>query len=250
VLITGCLICTVLLLSSRRVSAQPDTVVTPPATTPASTGGPGTPPAAVQPAPVSLPLNRDRILKVIPNFQTVEDSNQKIAPMTVKEKWHLAWKNVIDPFNIGSAALGAAWSQADGGTPKYGRGGEALAKRFGAAIGDSSSQTVFATGAAVILHQDPRYFRKGPSSNVLVRVADSLKQIVVARQDSGARTFNASNILGMAAGIGFSNVYYPSSSRTGTVMLGRVVTSLSADAMGNLLSEFWPDVRKKVFHKH
>ena len=96
---------------------------------------------------------------------------------------------------------------------------------------------------------DPRYFRKGPPAGLLVRVADSLKQIVVARQDSGAKTFNASNILGVAAGIGFSNLYYPSASRTGTVMLSRVVTSLAADGMGNLMSEFWPDVRRKFFRK-
>jgi hypothetical protein len=204
----------------------------------------------VQPAPVTVPLNKDRILKIIPNYQTVENSNQNIAPMTAKEKWHLVWKNMVDPFNVGSAALGAAWSQATGTTPKYGRGTGALGERSGAAIGDFGSQTFFSTGVfATVLHQDPRYFRKGPQSRFLPRVADSLEQIVVARQDSGAKTFNASNFLGMAAGIGFSNIYYPPASRTGTVMRGRIVTSLTGDAMGNLLSEFWPDIRRKLFHK-
>jgi hypothetical protein len=189
-------------------------------------------------------------LKIIPNYQTVENSNQIVSPMTAREKWHLAWKSVTDPFNIASAALGASWSQATSATPRYGYGGEALAERFGAAIGDFGSQTFFSTGIfATLLHQDPRYFRKGPPAGLLVRVADSLKQIVVARQDSGAKTFNASNILGVAAGIGFSNLYYPSASRTGTVMLSRVVTSLAADGMGNLMSEFWPDVRRKFFRK-
>jgi hypothetical protein len=32
-------------------------------------------------------------------------------------------------------------------------------------------------------------------------------------------------------------------------MLGRVFTGITGDVMGNLLSEFWPDVRKKLFHK-
>src|SRR5262249_9232425 len=141
-------------------------------------------------------------------------------------------------------------SQAADSTPKYGRGGTALAERFGAAIGDYSSQAVFSTGVfANIFHQDPRYFRKGPSSRLWVRVGYSLKQIVVTRQDSGSKAFNASNMLGLAAGIGFSNLYYPSASRTGTVMLGRVFTSLTSDVMGNLLSEFWPDVQSKLVHK-
>jgi hypothetical protein len=36
--------------------------------------------------PVSVPLNKDRILKIIPNYQTMEDSSQNVAPMAVKEK--------------------------------------------------------------------------------------------------------------------------------------------------------------------
>jgi hypothetical protein len=236
------LICAMLLLGCGRILAQTDTL--PPPSAPTAVSGP---------SPVAVPLNKDRILKIIPNFQTVEDSNRSIAPMTAKEKWHLAWRSIVDPFNVGSAALGAGFSQAADATPKYGHGGEALAKRFGAAIGDFSSQELFSTGIfATILHQDPRYFRKGPPSGLLVRVADSLKQVVVARQDSGSQAFNAfnvSNILGMAAGIGLSNLYYPSASRTGTVMLGRVATSLAGDGIGNLVSEFWPDVRKKFFCK-
>jgi hypothetical protein len=234
------LICAVLLLCGGRILAQPGAL---PATTTAPTTASG-------PSPVAVPLNKDRILKVIPNYQTVEDSNRNIAPMTSKEKWHLAWKCIVDPFNIGSAAVGAGFSQAANDTPKYGRDREALAKRFGAAIGDFSSQELFSTGIfATLLHQDPRYFRRGPRSGLLVRVAVSLKQVVVARQDSGAQAFNASNILGVAAGIGLSNLYYPSASRTGTVMRGRVVTSLGGDGIGNLVSEFWPDIRRKYFSK-
>jgi hypothetical protein len=215
------LVCAVLLLGGELISAQTDGVVPPSPATSAPTTAPDPSAALIQPLPVAVPLNEDRILKIIPNYQTVEDSCQNIAPMTAKEKWHLAWKSMIDPFNIGSAALGAALSQAADSTPKYGRGREALAERFGAAIGDLGSQNFLSTAVfSTVLHQDPRYFRRGPSSRLWVRVADSLKQIVVTRQDSGSKAFNASNILGMAAGIGLSNLYYPSASRTGTVMLG------------------------------
>jgi hypothetical protein len=32
------------------------------------------------------------------------------------------------------------------------------------------------------------------------------------------------------------------------VMLGRLNTSFSGGIMGNLMSEFWPDLQKKFFH--
>jgi hypothetical protein len=229
------------LLVSGLGCAQTDDAVSPP---------PAPAVIPVEGAPVVVPLNPDRIMKIIPDYQTVEDSHQKVAPMTAKEKWDLALKEAVDPFNIGSAAMGAALSQAANQTPKYGHGGEAMAERFGAAIGDFGSQNFLSAGVfATLLHQDPRYFRKGPPVGFWARVGDSLVQIVVARQDSGAKAFNASNIFGMAAGIGLSNVYYPSASRTGTVMGNRVITSLTGDVMGNLMSEFWPDVQKKFFRK-
>jgi hypothetical protein len=53
----------------------------------------------------------------------------------------------------------------------------------------------------------------------------------------------------MSLGIAASNVYYPSASRTGTVMAGRIETSMFGGVMGNLMSEFWPDLQKKFFRK-
>jgi hypothetical protein len=126
------LICAALLLGGELIWAQTDGVVPPLPATSAPTSAPDPSAAPIQPSRVVVPLNNDRILKIIPNYQTVENSHQNIAPMTPKEKWHLAWKNMIDPFNVSSAALGAALSQAADATPKYGRGSEALAERFGA----------------------------------------------------------------------------------------------------------------------
>jgi hypothetical protein len=73
--------------------------------------------------------------------------------------------------------------------------------------------------------------------------------LFVCRNDAGRPTFNSSNLLGMGMGIAASNLYYPSASRTGTVMMGRVETSLFGGLTGNLLSEFWPDLQRKLFRK-
>ncbi len=202
------------------------------------------------PVPIVVPLNGDRILKVIPDYQTVEDSSVPVAPMTAGQKWNLAWKETIDPFNIASAAMTAAFSQRGNQTPKYGEGWPAYGERFGAAIADFGTQNFFSAGVfAVLLHQDPRYFRKGPGAGFLPRVWYSVNRLAVCRNDSGHAALNASNLLGMSFGIAASNVYYPSASRTGTVMAGRIETSLFGGAMGNLMSEFWPDVQRKLFRK-
>jgi len=193
-------------------------------------------------------LNHDRILGVIPDYQTVNEVTPETPPLTPKQKWQFFLDETRDPFNIASAALSAALSQADNQTPNYGEGGAAYAKRFGAAFGDFTSQNLFSDAIlSCLLHQDPRYFRRGPRSRFLPRVAYSLSRIAVARQDSGRSTFNASGIFGMALGIGASNLYYPSVSRTGTVMGTRAGTSLAGWALGNVAAEFWPDIHQRFF---
>jgi hypothetical protein len=52
----------------------------------------------------------------------------------------------------------------------------------------------------------------------------------------------------MAMGIALSNAYYPNRSVNGTEVGTRFGTSLVASALSNILPEFWPDIRQKLFH--
>ena len=227
---------------------DPTVIATPVATLPPDP----VPPLALAPVlPVRDPFNDARILGVMPDYQTVRDTTHPVAPLTARQKWLLAEKETMDPFNIATAFLTAAESQAGNETPKYGEGWANYGKRVGAANLDFATQNFFSAGVlATILHQDPRYFRRGPQSKIVPRIFYSITRLVVAQQDAGGTAFNASGIGGMALGIVASNAYYPSASRTGTIMAGRVTTSLMGGAVGNLMSEFWPDIQEKFFHHH
>jgi hypothetical protein len=205
--------------------------------------------APVTPEPQAAQMG-DRILGVIPNYQTVNDSTVPVAPLTPRQKWGLALRETLDPFNIANSVVGAGFSQMGNQTPKYGEGASPFALRFGAAWADLATQNFFSAGVlATVLHQDPRYYRRGPQSGVMKRIVYSVSRLAVARQDSGRNAFNASGIFGMALGIGASNIYYPAQSRRGEVMAARLSTSVTSGIVGNLMSEFWPDIQKKFFHK-
>lgn len=186
---------------------------------------------------------------VIPNYLTVEDPQKKIAPLTVKEKFNLFFKETFDPFTPVAAAAGAAISEIDNDDPKYGYGGRAYGQRFGAALADVASQNLFSDAImASILHEDPRYFRRGPEYGVWRRVGYALSRVVVTRTDAGNTTFNCSGVIGMGMGIALSNAYYPNKSVNGEEIGSRFATSFAAAALGNLLPEFWPDVHQRFFH--
>jgi hypothetical protein len=192
----------------------------------------------------------DRILGVIPNYQTVSDPNQKFQPLTVKQKFALAAKETIDPFTFGSALAGAALSQAGNDDPKYGEGSGPYAQRFGAAVADITTQNFFAGGVmASLLHEDPRYFRKGPEFRFWNRLGYSISRVVITRTDAGTNRFNYSGMLGMSMGIALSNAYYPDRSVSGEEVGYRFGTSLVAAALANILPEFWPDIRQKILHR-
>jgi hypothetical protein len=167
----------------------------------------------------------------------------------VKQKFQLFLRETVDPFTILSGAAGAALSQADNDNPKYGRGGGPYAERFGAAVADITTQNFFSDAVlSSLLHEDPRYFRRGPQYRFWYRLGYSVSRMVVTKTDAGKRTFNFANIGGMALGIGLSNAYYPDSSVSGHEVAARFGTSLVASALSNILPEFWPDMKQKLFH--
>jgi hypothetical protein len=201
----------------------------------------------IQPVEPSDGITNDRILGVIPNFQTVSDPNQRVAPLTPRQKFSLFVKETVDPYTFASAAAGAGLSQASNSTPKYGDGMESYSQRLGAAYVDMATQNFFSDALlATILHEDPRYYRMGPGHSIPRRIYYSLTRLIVTRTDKGTTRFNFSGVGGMALGIALSNAYYPGKSVSGSVTGGRFNSSMTSSALGNLLPEFWPDFKEKL----
>ncbi|HUP04173.1 MAG TPA: hypothetical protein VMU19_09295 [Bryobacteraceae bacterium] len=190
------------------------------------------------------PLSDHRLLAIMPDFATVQPAESD-APLTFRQKWNLVIKGTIDPFNLVNSIMTAAFAQDGNQTPKYGEGAGAFGARFGAAVADGATQSIMGGVVfAQLLHQDPRYFRLGPDTGVAHRALYSVSRLVVGRREDGRSTFNSSGLLGIAAGIGMSNVYYPAASIRGRVMLERLSTSFTGVVVGNLMSEFVPDLQK------
>ncbi len=201
------------------------------------------------PSTASPDNDNPRIFGVLPNYTTVEDPRATVEPLSFKEKAALFAKQTYDPGTIGAAAAGSALSQAQDDDPKYGEGWGPYGERFGAAMADLTTQNFFGgVLLAGLFHEDPRYFRRGPAFGFWNRLGYSISRVAVTRTDQGTDRFNYSGIIGMSMGIALSNAYYPDSSVKGTEVASRFATSLAAAAFYNILPEFWPDIRAKLFH--
>jgi hypothetical protein len=197
-------------------------------------------PTVTDPAPAS----DKRVLWIIPNYRTV--SRPAIyKPITPKEKFAIA---IADSFDRGTFALAAAFAgegQLTKSNPSFGNGIEAYGRYFGTAyadiaVGDFMTEAIYPT----ILHQDPRYFRRGTGTG-LSRLGYAAGQIFWTHNDSGRTQFNYSEIVGNATAVAISNAYYPDGRNVGSAV-SKLGSQIGVDMVSNILKEFWPDIRKKL----
>ncbi len=70
----------------------------------------------------------------------------------------------------------------------------------------------------------------------------------MTRTDSGGRSFNYAEVVGNGVSAGISMSYY-TDSRDVEDYMQIWGTSLATDAISQVLKEFWPDVKRHVFHR-
>ncbi len=191
---------------------------------------------------------QQRMLGVIPDFNTTDVHDA--VPLTPNQKFHLAFRSSIDPFQFVAAALDAGIGQAANNFAGYGQGAQGYSKRFGAAYADQFSGLFWANALfPTLLQEDPRYFRQRTGS-VKHRLLYAISSIVWTKHDNGAWGPNYANVLGNITAGGLANLYYPSADRSIGLTFQRALTITTEGTLFVVFSEFWPDIRDRLSHQH
>ena len=203
-----------------------------------------TPPALPAPPPQT---EEKHILGVVPNYKTVPELSGPFVPISTRTKFKLATQDSFDPFEWAVAGMFAGFAQLGDQYHEFGQGMQGYAKRYGGAFTDQLISN-YVTEAILpsLLHQDCRYFRLGEGGG-WKRTRYAVTRVFVTRADSGKWQFNTSEIAGNALAASLSNVYYPDSQRTVQNTTQKWGVSIASDAGFNVLKEFWPDIRRKIF---
>jgi hypothetical protein len=190
----------------------------------------------------------DRIFEVLPNYGTVENAHE-LPALTSGQKFRIATASVFDwaayPFNGTLAAI----AQAKNDPKEWGQGWGAYGKRYGASFADNSIGTYMTVAIfPSLLHEDPRYYQLG-KGRFIHRAYHAVNRLFVTRTDSGNEHFNYSESAGNAVAAAISNIYHVPSDRTAGRNASTFAFLILYDGLSNELKEFWPDIRRKVFHK-
>jgi hypothetical protein len=251
--------------SDSSSQAQPQT----PAASQLPTSGqqPSSDKTKKDPAPDSknAGTSNDRLFYTLPNFLSLQNAG-KVPPLTAKQKFAVVARGTFDPVQIPWWGLLSAINQADNAEPAYGQGWAAYGKRYATTAADGIIEN-FMTAAVFpsLLHQDPRYFQSG-KGGFGRRTGYAVSRIFVTRTDSGHSQFNYSEIVGAATAAAISTYsYHPRSTYLSTptnphlfIPSDRTLkntanvwgTQVGLDTATIVIKEFWPDIHRKLSHKH
>jgi hypothetical protein len=96
-----------------------------------------------------------------------------------------------------------------------------------------------------LVHQDPRYHRM-PNASYKRRIAHCIYQVIWTESDDSKGMFNYATVLGSALDGGISDAYVPYQRTGWTAASARYGVGLATDPIGNLITEFVPDLARHV----
>ena len=212
----------------------------------------------------SKAASNDRLGFALPNFLTVQNGAQ-VTPLNSKQKFQVVGRGSFDYANFVWYGVLSGISQAENSEPGFGQGAKGFGKRYASTWADGVIEN-FMVGAVLpsVFHQDPRFYQMGQGA-FGNRFGYSATRVFVTRGDSGHRQFNASEVLGSAMSACISTFsYHPHSTILSTpsgpmfIPSDRTLpnaakvwgTQLGYDAGTIALKEFWPDIHRKLSHKH
>lgn len=180
---------------------------------------------------------KQRVLAVVPNFYVSYAPDA--VPLNARQKLHLAWRTMIDPFTFGVTAAVAGVQQKNDDFSGFGQGAQGYAKRFGAFYANTAAAMVIGSGLLpTVLKQDPRYFYKGTGSR-FSRAMYAIANSVICKGDNGHWQPNYSYVLGSLSAGGISNLYYPPGDRSGlSLAFENTAINIAETAILDVFQEF------------
>ena len=189
--------------------------------------------------PADVPCTR----KPLNWYQRFTNGPQGLTP---RDKAWLAARNIVDPFNGVTIAGDAAIAIGSDSHSPYGPGMRGFGRYVGVSYAQDAIGEFFGTFAIpAIARQDPHYHRM-EHTKIPRRAWHTVAQVFWTQSDSGRMMLNYANLVGFAIDDEFSNFIVPDRETNGRASAERWATGLATAPIGNIVSEFLPDVASHI----
>jgi hypothetical protein len=165
--------------------------------------------APIDPSLPEAPLAHKRDMILFSGYGTVRDPQTSVPPLSTSQKYELAYRKTIDPATFLRGAFVSGFDEALNVGPDYGPGMGGFGKLYAYNLASIASSNLFADAfIPSLVHQDPRYFRKG-SGSAKSRIWWAIRSQFVAFSDSGKPMPNYGTMIGLSMSTGLAAAYLP-----------------------------------------
>jgi len=178
--------------------------------------------------------------------ETLEAPYQSFTP-----RQYLRWftTNTMDPAKLAGGICAAALGTAPARPKEYGPHWGGFADRYGMGMTGSVTGNAIEAGVGLILREDPRYFRV-PDRPFKARVGNVVRLAFAARGGGGSFGPAYARYIAIFGDNFLSNSWRVHSEANSHDALLRTSETFGGLLAANAFEEFWPDVKKHVFHIH
>jgi hypothetical protein len=173
-------------------------------------------------------------------------NNTVPVPLSPEQKARLALHNLKDPGNLATILGNAGYTIATNSHTAYGPGWKGFGRDSGYSLLQDATGEFFGTFLVPSLtHEDPHYHRM-PNATIPRRIVHAVARTVIAQSDTGRPMPNFSTLLGYPICDEIGNLYVPGVHGNGPSTVARIMTGYATDPIDNLITEFLPDVAKRI----
>jgi hypothetical protein len=177
--------------------------------------------------------------------QTLQAAYHPITPQQ-SLRWFIT--STIGPPHLAGGVFVSACGTAVNRPPEYGPHWGGFADRFGMNMAGSATGNTIEAASALILREDPRYFRV-PDRPFKARVGNVVRLTFAARSRTGRFGPAYGRYTAIFGSNFLSNSWRVHSEANPHDALLRTLEGFAGRMVANAFEEFWPDVKKRVFHK-
>ncbi len=179
----------------------------------------------------------------------VEAGDNAVDAPNFRVRAHVFLQKLVSPQAFLETVPGTVFDQARNFPGDWGRGPDALGKRFGSQYGQFVISELIVGGVSALHHEDPRYY---PSTDrrFWKRTEHAVAATFVCRNVEGGRTAALSVPAGVFGAWAVATQWSPPDVRGPAEILKWGSFGMLMKVGGNVLHEFWPDARQKLFHRH
>jgi hypothetical protein len=210
---------------------------------------PGVPVARGQALPPQAPTQTTSAdQNSLPDAPDPTKASAPYVPITPRQRLHWLLVDTIGPVHLGAGVFTSAVRTGINIPKEYGPGWAGFGKRNGIRLTGTATGNVMEVGLGALWGEDPRYFRV-PEKSFGSRVKNVIERTFLARRRDGSSAPAYARFIAVSGNNFLSNTWRADSEADNPHAVLRTLEGFGGRMAGNAFQEFWPDLKRLLFHK-